>query len=959
MRTPADRQYAFAEGLYQQGLFDLAAGEFSKFAEQFGSDPRREAAVFNAAQCLYHSGREQREAALAALEAYQAEYSGSKSQYYWTSHYLVGEINLQRGEEILAEKGAGKEGEIPAAAREAYENALRVFMRCGELAPAQSEIFARALSRAADSASVLGDWERAAEACQKLADQRQSVGAQYMAGEALYRLGEKEPERLGDAIKAYKQVGLFGDNAFEDDAAIGVAWCLYKQGKIGECRSFLEEEVRGGLFARVDRDFKQSVSKLPEAYYLLGRCSSDQGDVAKAVEWFRLLVRQGQDPLRRDGLARLGRLLGSGLDRTTDEGAEISYAVGRSLMEEGRFAEAAAEFEGLFRLYAKMETASFRDELLCHWGMCYERLGYCYEALAMMAGLSLRSSDKAVRAKAARVEAICYQELAEASESPAGRRSRELEAVYAWRRYADDAEGAEAEKGLATVADFYYGKRMFARARSVYEEFLSRFPGSLRRAVVLFRLGRCCVETKNRHAAIGFFERCRTDLPSSVEAVFATEQLAVIYVEWSQYETALAEYSRLEPEDFPGLSTEEKESCGAVFENAAYARAIVKEEMGDAPGAASELELFILRYPKSERIPKVRLRLAKLRFDQGRYEESLRVVRPFLDEPEKYAGVGMALATAVRSSLKLGRASQAMEYARKVLGSAAGESLSLGTFGLISRIMEEAGEKEGARLPYLLLIEQKRKVYRAMITAAASARDMVEREEYVKAVDYCVDMLAIHAPEEVSALRAEKEVRKAAVKCLQDLNRLRVKTRGELRSAYWQLGELNLRMGEPAAAARAFESLAGIEPPTKQHFDILYKAGSAWKEAGEFGKAMQDFEKIVRFASNPGDNLRGQLAIGDLWMGSGDAKRSLGTYLRIVNFYDAREPAVRPWVARALLQSGVAFQKLGKVEEAGRQFEALVGEFGGEKDFAGLVEEARDRLGQMRASGQGGAAPSS
>jgi len=949
-RTAADRQYAFAEGLYQQGLFDLAAGEFAKFAQQFADDPRREAAMFYAAQSLYQSGEERRQAALAALEAYEAEYSGSKSQYHWMSHYLVGEISLQNAEEIIASKGVAEGEGIPTTAREAYENALDAFMGCTELAPAQSEISATALSRGAYCANRLQDWEQAAKAYQKLADQRQSVGAQFMAGEALYRLGESKPERLADAIKAYRRVPLFGDNLFEDDAAIGLAWCLYKQGKLGECRGFLEKQIKEGLFPRVDRDFKQSISKLPGAYYLLGRCSSDQGDGAEAAKWFRLLIKYPQHPLRTDALARLGKLLGGNVDRTTDEGAEISYAVGRDLMEKEKFAEAVGEFERLYRVYPKMDMAPFRDDLLCHWAVCYERLGYCYEALAMMGRLRRRSAQRAVRARAARVEALCYQELANASGSEETRSSRELQAIFAWKRYADNAVGAEAEEALGNVADFYYGRKMYARASSVYEEFLSRFAGSSRGATVLFRLGRCSVEMANRRGAMRFFEKCRKDYPWSVEAVFAAEQLAALFVQLNEYESALAEYTRLEPESFPGLSAEERETCQAVFENASYARGVIREKMGDASGAAAEIEVFILKFPGSEKAPRARLRLAKLYFDQGRYEESIHVLRPFLDEPDKHADVEAAVATVVRSSLKLGRTSQAIGYARKVFESPAGESLSAAAFARISRIMEEAGEKEGARLPYLLLIEQKRKLYNAMITAAASAREMLEREEYAKAVDYCVDMFAIHAPEEALAWRAEKETRRAALVCLRDLDRLRVKTRNVLRSAYWQLGKLNLRMGEPAAAAQAFESLARIEPPTKQHFDILFKAGSAWKEAGEFEKARRDFEEIVRFAAEPEDNLRAQLAIGDLWLESGQPKRSLGTYLRIINFYDARKPAVRPWVARALLQSGVAFQKLGKVEEAERQFEALVRDFGDEEDFTSLVEDAKGYLAQIRSS---------
>jgi tetratricopeptide (TPR) repeat protein len=219
-------------------------------------------------------------------------------------------------------------------------------------------------------------------------------------------------------------------------------------------------------------------------------------------------------------------------------------------------------------------------------------------------------------------------------------------------------------------------------------------------------------------------------------------------------------------------------------------------------------------------------------------------------------------------------------------------------------------------------------------------------------------MFAIHAPEQAIAWEAEQEPRRAALVCLRDLDQLRLKTRELLRSAYWELGEVNLRMGDPAAAARAFELLAEIKPPTKQHFDVLLKAGSAWKQAGDFEKALSTFEDIVRYASEPGDNLRGQLAIGDLWLDSGNPTRSLGAYLRIINFYDDRDPAVRPYIARALLQSGLAFQKLGKTQEARRQLETLLRDFARDGEVKELVSKARALLDTLSEPRPPASAPS-
>ena len=947
LRTPADRQYALAEGLYQQGLFPLAAEEFRMFAEQFPEDPRREAAVFFAAQSLFQSGEDKVQDARAALESYQAEFAGSTSQYYARSFYLLGEIALRQADETLPQTPSPSEGSLPPEAKQACQKALTAYLRAAELATPQGDTSAAALSRAASCAKRLENWAQLAEAYQALADRRQSVQAQFLSAEALYQLGQSDPAKLSNALAAYKRVRLFGDNPFEDDAAIGIAWCLLKQQNYPECRDYLTAKLQDGLFARIDRDFQPNPSKLPDAYYLLGRCSMEQGDAPEAMKYLRLSLKHPQHPFRTDALVRLGSLLGDSMDRSSDEGAEIAHAVARSLMEQKKFAEATAELQAVRRAYPRLDTAPFREEFLWDLAVCYEQLKYNYEALSIASALNRKASGAAMRARAARLEAVCHQNLASETEDPVRKRSRELEAIHAWKKYADNAVSDEAERALVTVADAYYGKQIFSRARSVYEELLSRFPRTPRRAAALLQLGLCALELKETDTALERFRQCRAESPASIEAVFATEQLAALLARSSDYHAALAEYARLEPQDFPSLPPASREVAQPVFERAAHARGVLRERLGDIPIAIGEFELFLFQFPGSEKSPQVALHLAQLYYDQERYDESLRLLRRFLDPPEESENLGAALALAIRNSLKLGRPTQAMNSLRKVLESSAGRSLHTTAYARLSRIMEESGEPEGARLPYQLLIERERKLHNSLVTATASAREMVQKQQYERAVDYCVDMFAIHAPQQVTAWEAEQEPRRAASVCLRDLDQLRRTTRECLRSAYWELGEVNLRMGDPAAAARAFESLAEIRPPTKQHFEVLLKAGAAWKDARDFEKALATFEEIVRYASQPEDNLRGQLAIGDLWLDSGNPSRSLGAYLRIVNFYDDRDPAVRPWIARALLQSGVAFQRLGKIQEARRQFETLLRDFAEESETKELIEKARILLDDL------------
>ncbi len=966
-RTDADRQYAFAQGLYQQGLYDLAAREFSSFAEHYPRDARREGALFYAAQSLFQKDSGPREAALAAFREYQSQYVGSGSAFYYTSFYLVGEIHFQRGEATLTSEAREETGGLPEGAETAYEDALIAYLRCEEVSTERGEMVFRALSKAAYCATKLEKWHEAAKAYRGLADEYQSVRAQFMVGQALYLWGETEAEKLSEALKAYGKVSLFGDNPFEDDAAVGSAWCLFKQGKLEECRDYLKDRIREGLFERIDRDFAQNASKLPEAYYLLGLCSREAGDFAGAVEWLRLLVKQGDSPFRVRGLAMLAELLGESVDLTTAEGAETLYAWGQKLMEGEEFSKGAKVLERAYKTYPNMMTAPFRGPLLFDWAICYERLGCYREALAILGHVSKSSPDMLLRGRAARAEATCHRELAQEAKDPDSRRIEEMAAMESLRRSADNDVGREAEEALGTVGDFYFAQEMYARATSIYQELLSRFPEGSKRAQVLFRLGQCALKSTDSVAvarkAIPFFEQCRKEFPSGLEAVFATEQLAVLLAKMSQYESALVEYSRLQPDSFPNLSKDARAACEPVFENAAYSRGLIREKTGDAQGAISEMKLFLFQYPSSGRAAQVRLRLSRLYFKERQYQAATRVISACFEEPERCPDLGKAIVLLLQSEAKLGRGGQALARVEEVLRSSSGANVPLSVFSRVSEIMEEEGDLERARRPYQLLIERHRKLYSGMQAAATNTKEMVEKEEYAKAVHYCSDLFSIHAPERASgwtgkAAGLEESTRQAALRCLYGLDVIRRESRSATRTALWELAELNLRMGKPAAAAQAFESLAAIRPHTQQHFDVLFKAAAAWKEAGEPQKALEDFEEIMRFSGGAEHSLRAQLAIGTMWLESGDATKSLGSFLRITNFYDAEDLSVRPWVGRALFHSGVAFEQLGRNKDAKRQWEVFLRDFSREESVQRLLEEARRHLRKLESGSVTTSAPS-
>ncbi|MEE9288461.1 MAG: tetratricopeptide repeat protein, partial [Bacteroidota bacterium] len=67
-----EQDYAFAYGLYEDEMYQLAFDQFSRFVERYPNSSQREESLFLAAECLFSMGMDA--SALARYRSFLAEY---------------------------------------------------------------------------------------------------------------------------------------------------------------------------------------------------------------------------------------------------------------------------------------------------------------------------------------------------------------------------------------------------------------------------------------------------------------------------------------------------------------------------------------------------------------------------------------------------------------------------------------------------------------------------------------------------------------------------------------------------------------------------------------------------------------------------------------------------------------------------------------------------------------------
>ena len=145
------------------------------------------------------------------------------------------------------------------------------------------------------------------------------------------------------------------------------------------------------------------------------------------------------------------------------------------------------------------------------------------------------------------------------------------------------------------------------------------------------------------------------------------------------------------------------------------------------------------------------------------------------------------------------------------------------------------------------------------------------------------------------------------------------------------------RWEDTIAAAEAFQS---TNPDNPLAPEVEYARGRACQGLARFDDARRSFDRVIA-ARKPGElAARAQLMKGETYFHQQQYKDALREYYRVIIQYNAPE-----WQAIALLEAGKVHEKLGQWREAAESYEKLKAQFPGDKN----VEEATRRLEAARA----------
>jgi len=1011
-RDAAQKQYEYAYGLLSLGIYYEAAREFGVFTKQFPTHDKAGAAAYYRAKAFYEYGTSPqiRAAAREAVAAFHRDYPDHPARNLGS--FLLGEIAMDEALELEREIGARERDEQPtaelearfeAACEEAYPN-YRKFIELTDLAKitdarTREDMTWRVVTARHNIAQCLlglKRWEEAIDEYRVLVDDPAFTEwgrdeAQYLIGQAYFEWGKRlkgslRNEKLAQALDEYKRVmfyglGLGGRSEFSDDARLGEAWCLYELTRYSECRKLLEGSE--AYFKQVYEQFKANPNKLderwvrslwPEIIYLYGKSFYEDGRFEEAIKRFERVMNMGGDnPWKAEATRmydacakQIGSRFGKQIKLASADDAVRAYKVAENKHLAGRHEDAIADFERIWNGFAEVRTWSYRDTLLYYWGKSLYASGAdgrLLEAAAVFNYLAKTGNpraevvdDRQPAGQQRRVslvgdasfwEGSSYWRLGEEMDEGDERDAITEAAILAFERLAERTpEHPKAPERLLNVGHFYLREKQYLRAGQAYRRMVTLYPRHEDAPKALLNLCYVYRELGQFNEVIwaaGIFEKNFPKRPDVVPAIdlkgYAWFKLAQAADEPRQemefYRNAAAEYGKLKAEAFPWLSDlQREEEYGTIFANALFYAAYSYERIGETAKALDRYRLFLERAPHDNtHLAEGRVRAAELHLEGAHYAEAVETLRPSadaLDEPDPTAhrGIGTLVAALLKladtetdPAAKDALRDEAVSRAKHFYSVYAATPIHHGSYVTIAEAFKEAELFDAMLDAYTKLMPNQRLhfrtegltssekralygVYTRLLyeagTACAEAADVLEaREEPTKKFDVAAaDFLDEHLR------RARKLLGPGRIPA-------------DYVDVYFSIAKILKRAGEPAKGAKALEKIAAVVPETDPRFLKAY------------------YER------------------GNIWLESGYPKRSLASYIYVIDWADPDNPERAKYIALSYYQAGIAQFRVADDAEAKAKskklFETLISTFGGSEDetIRKIVARGREELAKI------------
>jgi TolA-binding protein len=175
-----------------------------------------------------------------------------------------------------------------------------------------------------------------------------------------------------------------------------------------------------------------------------------------------------------------------------------------------------------------------RAEMMLIVGNSQRQLGHTKEADDVYRQIIAKYPDRE-EAKDAQ-----YQRLINLYNSNAASLNAEVDAFLV-----ANPSGERADQARLLKAEAFYKTQNFAEAASIYTELRASQLSPKLRAEAAYKLGWCCVQTKNGSGAVEAFSYFLQAFPDNAQVPSALAQRAVAYQEGKNYDAALADLNLL------------------------------------------------------------------------------------------------------------------------------------------------------------------------------------------------------------------------------------------------------------------------------------------------------------------------------------------------------------------------------------------------------------------------------
>ena len=627
------QDYAFADGLFRDGLFEMALEQFTRFTVRYPQSARLTDAQFLKAECLFQLA--QYPAAARELSEFIRQYPASNISD--NARFRLGDsyVKMRRNADAIeAYKTILDHPKNPSIAGEAaywigetyfkdadYNNALKYYTLSYEGFPG-NRLQDYAAYSAAWTNEKKGDYSKAAEwyrvvidklpkstlvpsarvkegecsyyakeyarAIEQLTAAKTATDSVSLRGEADYLIGESY-FNLGQYDKAQKQYeGFLKDyqgHRLTNEVQYALAWTLFKERQFGSAADAFNK-----LSGSEDQIGQASLYRKGVAEKLAGKRQAAMETFAKVVS------RDAAGGYADNALYDTGLILfedkkpGEAKNfflrvveefPSSDVAADASMMLGEYYVANGAYDSARVSYEKAL----SVPDASFETKVTSSFQLawCLMKLGKSKDAAV---GFSKFIATYPEHPKSA--EASYW--LAESDYQAGDFRS----AIKQYQSIVSTANHPRREEGMYGIGWTYYKQGDYPKAISAFEQLIVAYPSGKFSFDARLRLGDCYFQQKDYKKAAGAYRTVIRLFPKNDGADYAMYQLGQTYFRSGDHEQASDQFDAV-------IKTYPKSS---LADDAQYALGWIKFQRKEYYAAIKDFQLTIANYPGSELVPR-------------------------------------------------------------------------------------------------------------------------------------------------------------------------------------------------------------------------------------------------------------------------------------------------------------------------------------------------------------------